>query len=221
MATDREVMSCAAGGCDFPSQPRNGSSGNGAFLQERGGNATTCRLHDYAEPRLAANRCPLLAMGLRACSCSRHRQPAAQGLVAEEIMASLAAVLPLNVWSTPVNCPTCAPVGRKFVLRAALHRNLAVVKAQVDFITSKVRDARSKSILFRRSPAPRAALMRFMNPAKRSSKPLSGVSKTIESLVLSQHHQRAYETCRCGSVACNAHVHRRRVTRRSKAAWAR
>jgi hypothetical protein len=32
-------------------------------------------------------------------------------------------------------------VGRKFVLQGGTHRNLAVVKAQVDFITSKVPDA--------------------------------------------------------------------------------
>ena len=36
---------------------------------------------------------------------------------------------------------TVAALGRKFVLQGGTHRNLAVVKAQVDFIRAKVPDA--------------------------------------------------------------------------------
>jgi hypothetical protein len=61
-----------------------------------------------------------------------------KGWSAEEIMASLAAVLPLNVWVYAGQLQNLAAAGRKFVLQGGTHRNLAVVKAQVDFVASKV-----------------------------------------------------------------------------------
>jgi hypothetical protein len=64
-----------------------------------------------------------------------------KGWSAEEIMASLAAVLPLNVWIYAGQLQNLAAAGRKFVLQGGTHRNLAVVKAQVDFIREKVPDA--------------------------------------------------------------------------------
>ena len=64
-----------------------------------------------------------------------------KGWSAEEIMAGLAAVLPLNVWIYAGQLQNLRAVGRRFVLQGGTHRNLAVVKAQVDFITSKVPDA--------------------------------------------------------------------------------
>ncbi len=56
-------------------------------------------------------------------------------------MASLAAVLPLNVWVYAGQLQNLAAAGRKFVLQGGTHRNLAVVKAQVDFIREKVPQA--------------------------------------------------------------------------------
>jgi hypothetical protein len=64
-----------------------------------------------------------------------------KGWSAEEIMASLAAVLPLNVWIYAGQLQNLRAAGRKFVLQGGTHRNLAVVKAQVDFIRAKVPDA--------------------------------------------------------------------------------
>ena len=64
-----------------------------------------------------------------------------KGWSADEIMASLAAVLPLNVWIYAGQLQNMRAIGRKFVLQGGTHKNLAVVKAQVDFITSKVPDA--------------------------------------------------------------------------------
>ncbi|TVS00591.1 MAG: activase, partial [Rhodospirillales bacterium] len=58
-----------------------------------------------------------------------------------EIMASLAAILPLNVWVYAAQIHNLRSIGRCFVLQGGTHRNLAVVKAQVDFITAKVPDA--------------------------------------------------------------------------------
>jgi hypothetical protein len=64
-----------------------------------------------------------------------------KGWSADEIMAALAAVLPLNVWVYAGQLQNLAAAGRKFVLQGGTHRNLAVVKAQVDFIEQKVPDA--------------------------------------------------------------------------------
>src|SRR2546427_12711375 len=56
-------------------------------------------------------------------------------------MAALAAVLPVNVWIYAGQLQNLRSAGRKFVLQGGTHRNQAVVKAQLDFIRSKVPDA--------------------------------------------------------------------------------
>lgn len=116
------------------------SSGNGAFLQgvaERYGIA----LEDYADKAFAATSMPKLAMGCGVFLQSDIVNQQRKGWTAEEIMASLAAVLPLNVWIYAGQLQNLRAAGRRFVLQGGTHRNLAVVKAQVDFITSKVPDA--------------------------------------------------------------------------------
>jgi predicted CoA-substrate-specific enzyme activase len=116
------------------------SSGNGAFLQgvaERYG----IPLEDYAEKALAAKSMPNLAMGCGVFLQSDIVNQQRKGWSAEEIMASLAAVLPLNVWIYAGQLQNLRAVGRRFVLQGGTHRNMAVVKAQVDFIKAKVPDA--------------------------------------------------------------------------------
>jgi len=116
------------------------SSGNGAFLQgvaERYG----VPLEKYAEQAFQAKALPALAMGCGVFLQSDIVNQQRKGWSAEEIMASLAAVLPLNVWIYAGQLQNLASAGRKFVLQGGTHRNLAVVKAQVDFIRGKVPDA--------------------------------------------------------------------------------
>lgn len=116
------------------------SSGNGAFLQgvaERYGIA----LEEYADRAFQAKAMPGLAMGCGVFLQSDIVNQQRKGWSAEEIMASLAAVLPLNVWIYAGQLQNLRAVGRKFVLQGGTHRNMAVVKAQIDFITSKVPDA--------------------------------------------------------------------------------
>jgi predicted CoA-substrate-specific enzyme activase len=148
---DADVI-CDVGGCDVKVMIlRQGtvadfrlnsqcSSGNGAFLQgvaER----YNVPLEDYAERAFAAKSLPTLAMGCGVFLQSDIVNQQRKGWTAEEIMASLAAVLPLNVWVYACQLQNLRAVGRKFVLQGGTHRNLAVVKAQVDFITGKVPDA--------------------------------------------------------------------------------
>lgn len=116
------------------------SSGNGAFLQgvaER----YNVPLKDYAERAFAAKSMPSLMMGCGVFLQSDIVNQQRKGWTAEEIMASLASVLPLNVWVYAGQFQNLRSAGRKFVLQGGTHLNLAVVKAQVDFITSKVPDA--------------------------------------------------------------------------------
>src|SRR5262245_6613187 len=116
------------------------SSGNGAFLQgvaER----YSVPLEEYAEHAFAAQAVPALAMGCGVFLQSDIVNQQRKGWSADEIMAGLAAVLPLNVWVYAGQLQNLAAAGRKFILQGGTHRNLAVVKAQVDFIQAKVPDA--------------------------------------------------------------------------------
>jgi predicted CoA-substrate-specific enzyme activase len=148
---DADVI-CDVGGCDVKVMIlRHGavtdfrlnsqcSSGNGAFLQgvaERYG----VPLESYAERAFQAKSLPTLAMGCGVFLQSDIVNQQRKGWSAEEIMASLAAVLPLNVWVYACQLQNLRAVGRKFVLQGGTHRNLAVVKAQVDFIASKIPEA--------------------------------------------------------------------------------
>jgi predicted CoA-substrate-specific enzyme activase len=116
------------------------SSGNGAFLQgvaER----YSVPLEEYAEHAFNAKAVPALAMGCGVFLQSDIVNQQRKGWSADEIMAGLAAVLPLNVWVYAGQLQNLAAAGRKFILQGGTHRNLAVVKAQVDFIAAKVPDA--------------------------------------------------------------------------------
>jgi predicted CoA-substrate-specific enzyme activase len=116
------------------------SSGNGAFLQgvaERYG----IPLEGYADRAFTAKAMPSLAMGCGVFLQSDIVNQQRKGWAAEEIMAALAAVLPVNVWIYAGQLQNLRAAGQKFVLQGGTHRNMAVVKAQTDFITSKVPDA--------------------------------------------------------------------------------
>ncbi|MFQ5623530.1 MAG: BadF/BadG/BcrA/BcrD ATPase family protein [Paracoccaceae bacterium] len=113
------------------------SSGNGAFLQgvaER----YAIDLDDYADRAFEARSMPELMMGCGVFLQSDIVNQQRNGWSPEEIMAGLASVLPLNVWIYAGQFQNLSAAGRKFVLQGGTHRNLAVVKAQVDFIRQKV-----------------------------------------------------------------------------------
>ena len=116
------------------------SSGNGSFLQgvaER----YNIPLEQYADRAFEAKAMPSLTMGCGVFLQSDIVNQQRKGWSAEEIMAALAAVLPVNVWIYAGQLQNLRSVGRKFVLQGGTHRNMAVVKAQVDFIRSKVPEA--------------------------------------------------------------------------------
>jgi activator of 2-hydroxyglutaryl-CoA dehydratase len=105
------------------------SSGNGAFLQ------------GVAERFNIPMAMPQLSMGCGVFLQSDIVNQQRKGWQAEEILAGLCAILPLNVWIYAGGMNNLQQVGRKYILQGGTHRNLAVVKTQVDFILNKVPDA--------------------------------------------------------------------------------
>ena len=109
------------------------SSGNGAFLQgvaER----FNIPMGDMADGAFQAQAMPQLSMGCGVFLQSDIVNQQRKGWQAEEILAGLCAILPLNVWIYAGGMNNLQQVGRKYILQGGTHRNLAVVKTQVDFI---------------------------------------------------------------------------------------
>src|SRR5258707_4525511 len=116
------------------------SSGNGAFLQgvaER----YSVPLEQYAEHAFNAKSVPALAMGCGVFLQSDIVNQQRKGWQAEEILAALCSILPLNGWIYAGGLNNLAQVRKNYILQGGTHKNLAVVKTQVDFIRSKVPDA--------------------------------------------------------------------------------
>jgi predicted CoA-substrate-specific enzyme activase len=116
------------------------SSGNGAFLQgvaER----FNIPMSEMADRAFLAESMPQLSMGCGVFLQSDIVNQQRKGWQADEILAALCAILPLNVWIYAGGLSNLKQVGRKFILQGGTHKNLAVVKTQVDFILSKIPDA--------------------------------------------------------------------------------
>ncbi|MEW6296891.1 MAG: BadF/BadG/BcrA/BcrD ATPase family protein [Thermodesulfobacteriota bacterium] len=116
------------------------SSGNGAFLQgvaER----FDIPLAEVADRAFTAQAVPSLTMGCGVFLQSDIVNQQRKGWQADEILAGLCRILPLNVWVYAGGLNNLAAVGKKFILQGGTHKNLAVVKAQVDFIRGKIPDA--------------------------------------------------------------------------------
>ena len=167
---DADVI-CDVGGCDVKIMIlRQGtvadfrlnsqcSSGNGAFLQgvaER----YAVPLEEYAGQAFRPTACRRWRWAAASsCSPTSSTSSARAGRRTRSWPA-LAAVLPLNVWVYAGQLQNLAAAGRKFVLQGGTHRNLAVVKAQVDFIRAqgaRCRDRRA-SVLGRGRRDRRGAL---------------------------------------------------------------
>jgi predicted CoA-substrate-specific enzyme activase len=116
------------------------SSGNGAFLQgvaER----FDIPMNEMADRAFQAQAMPQLSMGCGVFLQSDIVNQQRKGWQADEILAALCAILPLNVWIYAGGLNNLKQVGRKYILQGGTHKNLAVVKTQVDFILSKIPEA--------------------------------------------------------------------------------
>ncbi|RME45548.1 MAG: CoA activase, partial [Deltaproteobacteria bacterium] len=112
------------------------SAGNGYFLQSTA-EGFGVPVTEYADRAFAAESMPTFGYGCAVFMQSDIVDFQRQGWKPEEIMAGLAAVLPKNIWLYVSQIPNLAALGTRFILQGGTQHNLAAVKAQVDFITSR------------------------------------------------------------------------------------
>jgi len=114
------------------------SAGNGYFLQSTAGEFGV-PVEKFADTAFDAEQMPTFGYGCAVFMQSDIVDFQRQGWTAGEIMAGLAAVLPKNIWLYVAQIPNLAKLGKRFVLQGGTQRNLAAVKSQVDFISSRFR----------------------------------------------------------------------------------
>src|SRR3954447_2953050 len=119
------------------------SAGNGYFLQSTA-EGFGLSVNQYADLAFSAQAMPVFGYGCAVFMQSDIVNFQRQGWRAEEILAGLAAVLPKNVFLYVASIPNLAALGSRFVLQGGTQNNLAVVKAEVDFIRSSFRSGDRK-----------------------------------------------------------------------------
>jgi len=116
------------------------SAGNGYFLQSTA-EGFGLDVNQYADLAFSAQSMPVFGYGCAVFMQSDIVNFQRQGWRAEEILAGLAAVLPKNVFLYVASIPNLAALGTRFVLQGGTQNNMAVVKAEVDFINNSFRAA--------------------------------------------------------------------------------
>lgn len=116
------------------------SAGNGMLLQSMA-SQFGIELTQYAERAFRAKLSPRFSYGCAVFLDSDRVNFQKEGYNAEELLAGLALVLPKNIWQYVVQVPRMAELGRVFVLQGGTQKNLAALKAQVDYICERVPDA--------------------------------------------------------------------------------
>jgi predicted CoA-substrate-specific enzyme activase len=114
------------------------SAGNGYFLQSTA-EGFGMKVEEFADIAFAAKSMPSFGYGCAVFMQSDIVNFQRQGWRSEEILAGLADVLPKNVFLYVASIPNLASLGTRFVLQGGTQNNLAVVKAEVDFIRSSFR----------------------------------------------------------------------------------
>src|SRR5215475_8721129 len=109
------------------------SAGNGYFLQSTA-EGFGMKVEEFADLAFSAKAMPVFGYGCAVFMQSDIVNFQRQGWQAQEILAGLAAVLPKNVFLYVASIPNLASLGTCFVLQGGTQNNLAVVKAEVDFI---------------------------------------------------------------------------------------
>src|ERR1700723_3722325 len=119
------------------------SAGNGYFLQSTA-EGFGLGVEQYADLAFSAQSMPVFGYGCAVFMQSDIVNFQRQGWRAEEILAGLAAVLLKNVFLYVASIPNLAALGTRFVLQGGTQNNMAVVKAEVDFINNSFRAAGKK-----------------------------------------------------------------------------
>lgn len=109
------------------------SAGNGYFLQSAA-QSFGVAIEQFAESAFSAETMPTFGYGCAVFLQSDIVNFQRNGWRPEEILAGLAAVLPKNIFLYVANVPNVQNLGTRFVLQGGTQNNLAVVKAEVDFV---------------------------------------------------------------------------------------
>jgi len=109
------------------------SAGNGYFLQSIA-QSFGYPVEEFAQTAFKAREMPVFGQGCVVFLQSEIANVQRHGWKPPEILAGLAAVLPRNVFLYVAKAPNLSRFGWRFVLQGGTQRNLAAVKAQVDFI---------------------------------------------------------------------------------------
>jgi activator of 2-hydroxyglutaryl-CoA dehydratase/predicted nucleotide-binding protein (sugar kinase/HSP70/actin superfamily) len=117
------------------------SAGNGTLLQAMA-DQFGIPITEYADTAFGATLAPVFSYGCAVFLDSDRVNFQKEGFGKAELLAGLAQVLPKNIWQYVVQVPRLAALGRTFVLQGGTQYNLAAVKAQVDYIQSRVPNAR-------------------------------------------------------------------------------
>ncbi|MFP4416506.1 MAG: BadF/BadG/BcrA/BcrD ATPase family protein [Chitinispirillaceae bacterium] len=113
------------------------SAGNGYFLQGMA-DQFGIPIEQYADYAFKARKAPAFNYGCAVFMEQDKVNFQQLGWAKEEIMAGLALVLPLNIWNYVVQETNLARLGNTIVLQGGTQKNLAAVKAQVDYIQDRL-----------------------------------------------------------------------------------
>jgi len=116
------------------------SAGNGMLLQAMA-DQFGLPVKKYAEVAFEARLAPKFSYGCAVFLDSDRVNFQKEGYSREELLAGLALVLPKNIWQYVVQIPRMAELGRVFVLQGGTQKNVAALKAQVDYIEKRVPNA--------------------------------------------------------------------------------
>ena len=119
------------------------SAGNGYFLQATA-ESFGIDVDEYAQRAFSAEMMPEFSYGCAIFLQSDIVNFQRKGWTREETLAGLAAVLPKNIWLYVAKVPNLASLGNCFILQGGTQKNLAAVKAQVDYIRSRFRGSGSE-----------------------------------------------------------------------------
>ena len=141
------------------------SAGNGYFLQSTA-EGFGIPVQKYADVAFTADTMPVFGYGCAVFLQSDIVNFQRQGWRAEEILAGLATVLPKNVFLYVAKVPNLAALGTRFILQGGTQNNLAVVKAEVDFLRTSFRSlGKNQRLLFTSTVANREPSVPPLRPS--------------------------------------------------------
>ncbi len=123
------------------------SAGNGYFLQSTA-QAFGVPIEQFADAAFSAEAMPTFGYGCAVFLQSDIVNFQRSGWRPEEILAGLAAVLPKNIFLYVANVPNVQNLGTRFVLQGGTQNNLAVVKAELDFIRNNFENSDTQPEIF-------------------------------------------------------------------------